>query len=142
MAFACLSNPEDVANANIDKMLYKEAKSSKQLNIRKLVLAGRVLSTAVFLYPELLIMVSNFPLYSWLDDDAHSSLLWLGPKNSGKTTLLKQMFVLHGGGFTNEVRARARQAIWENMIEFMETAIKTVEHLNVTMEKQENKVLL
>jgi ABC-type lipoprotein export system ATPase subunit len=42
-------------------------------------------------------------------------LLILGTSDSGKSTLLKQLKILHGGGFSDEEKERYRQAIAANI---------------------------
>lgn len=44
-------------------------------------------------------------------------ILLLGPGESGKTTILKQMKILHVQGFTNEERNRETKLIRINMLE-------------------------
>jgi ABC-type lipoprotein export system ATPase subunit len=42
-------------------------------------------------------------------------LLILGTSDSGKSTLLKQLKILHGGGFSDDEKERYRQAIASNI---------------------------
>ncbi|CAJ0924030.1 unnamed protein product, partial [Mesorhabditis belari] len=50
-------------------------------------------------------------------------LLLPGPGESGKSTVLKQMRIIHNNGFTEAERAARREAVWNNTIQSMHMLI-------------------
>lgn len=60
-------------------------------------------------------------------------LLLLGPGDSGKTTLLKQMKILHGEGFSDVDRLDNLKKIRQNIIENMQALIKAAETLGLAL---------
>mmetsp|Transcript_12205 Transcript_12205/g.15163 ORF Transcript_12205/g.15163 Transcript_12205/m.15163 type:complete len:397 (+) Transcript_12205:204-1394(+) len=51
-------------------------------------------------------------------------LLLLGAGESGKTTVLKQMTLIHGGGFTNDYKREMRPSICYNVLEGAASCVK------------------
>ncbi|KAI8904768.1 guanine nucleotide binding protein, alpha subunit [Gorgonomyces haynaldii] len=51
-----------------------------------------------------------------LDPEKHLQILMLGPGDSGKTTILKQMKLLHGDGFTDAEREQAKLSIYQSIL--------------------------
>jgi predicted AAA+ superfamily ATPase len=60
-------------------------------------------------------------------------LLLLGPGDSGKTTLLKQMKILHGEGFSDVDRQDNLKKIRQNIIDNMQALIKASETLGLAL---------
>ncbi|CAJ0939204.1 unnamed protein product, partial [Mesorhabditis belari] len=56
-------------------------------------------------------------------------LLLLGPGESGKSTVLKQMRIIHNNGFTEAERAARREAVWNNTIQSMHMLIAGLERV-------------
>lgn len=66
-----------------------------------------------------------------------SKLLLLGPGDSGKTTLLKQMKILHGQGFSDDERKKEwTPRILENIVKSMKALINACMDLDVDYESQ------
>lgn len=70
-------------------------------------------------------------------------LLLLGAGESGKSTVLKQMKLLHKGGFTQQERMQYSQVIWVDVIQSMKILIIQARKLGIRLEcDQENSVLI
>ncbi|QEU58099.1 Gpa1 [Kluyveromyces lactis] len=61
-------------------------------------------------------------------------LLLLGAGESGKSTVLKQMKLLHQGGFTHRERMQYGQVIWADAIESMRTLILQAGKLGIELD--------
>ena len=55
----------------------------------------------------------------------------LGPGNSGKTTFLKQLKILYGGGFTHEEKEQFQKDIYDNILLVITTLIEAAKSLNI-----------
>lgn len=64
-----------------------------------------------------------------------SKLLLLGPGDSGKTTLLKQMKILHGNGFSDEERQDNLKKIRQNIIDNIQALIKATGTLGLPLQE-------
>ncbi|MCP9264768.1 Guanine nucleotide-binding protein G(O) subunit alpha [Dirofilaria immitis] len=58
-------------------------------------------------------------------------LLLLGAGGSGKSTVLKQMRILHSSGFTPEELIKQRLLVFENIIQAMDTILRAMKHYGV-----------
>jgi RecA-family ATPase len=54
-------------------------------------------------------------------------VLILGSSDSGKSTLLKQLKIMHGGGFSDEEKGFSKKAIVSNIVRAMATLVKLCE---------------
>lgn len=61
-------------------------------------------------------------------------LLLLGAGESGKSTVLKQLKLLHKGGFTQQERIQYSQIIWADVIQSMRILIVQARRLNIPLE--------
>lgn len=61
-------------------------------------------------------------------------LLLLGAGESGKSTVLKQLKLLHQGGFTHRERRQYSQVIWADAIESMKILIMQARKLNIPLD--------
>lgn len=61
-------------------------------------------------------------------------LLLLGAGESGKSTVLKQLKLLHKGGFTQQERMQYAQIIWVDMIQSMKILILQARKLGIPLE--------
>lgn len=61
-------------------------------------------------------------------------LLLLGAGESGKSTVLKQLKLLHQGGFTHRERRQYSQVIWADAIESMKILIIQARKLNIKLD--------
>lgn len=70
-------------------------------------------------------------------------LLLLGAGESGKSTVLKQMKLLHKGGFTQQERMQYSQVIWVDVIQSMKILIIQARKLGIRLEcDQDNSPLI
>mmetsp|Transcript_5731 Transcript_5731/g.6867 ORF Transcript_5731/g.6867 Transcript_5731/m.6867 type:complete len:443 (+) Transcript_5731:4843-6171(+) len=70
-------------------------------------------------------------------------LLLLGAGESGKSTVLKQMKLLHKGGFTQQERMQYAQVIWVDVIQSMKILIIQARKLGIRLEcDQDNSSLI
>ncbi|CBY18066.1 unnamed protein product [Oikopleura dioica] len=65
-------------------------------------------------------------------------LLMLGAGESGKSTIIKQMRIIHANGYTPENCGKYLPVILSNMMSYMITIIKAMEGLNISFEKVSN----
>eukprot|EP00732_Lithocolla_globosa_P004636 Lithocolla_globosa_v1_NODE_4378_length_1450_cov_119.556272.p1 type:complete len:356 gc:universal NODE_4378_length_1450_cov_119.556272:1284-217(-) len=61
-------------------------------------------------------------------------LLLLGAGESGKSTILKQMKILHQGGYNESERESYREIIWSNTIQSMQVLLRGMKTLNPSIE--------
>jgi guanine nucleotide-binding protein G(i) subunit alpha len=66
-------------------------------------------------------------------------ILLLGTGESGKSTILKQMRILHKGGFSLDERANFRLDIYRNIIEGMQQIIRAISELDLDYGTEENQ---
>jgi len=67
-------------------------------------------------------------------------LLLLGAGESGKSTMAKQLRILHGGGFTDEEKHSYKQAILQNIWESIGVIYQASEALEVNIKKKNNRM--
>ncbi|KAI8886602.1 guanine nucleotide binding protein, alpha subunit [Backusella circina FSU 941] len=66
-------------------------------------------------------------------------LLLLGAGESGKSTLLKQMRIIHEGGFPDEEKLSYREVVFSNMIESMRIIIEEMIKLKISIDDPDNE---
>jgi guanine nucleotide-binding protein subunit alpha len=64
----------------------------------------------------------------------------LGAGESGKSTIIKQMRIIHSGGFPPDERRQNRAVIFSNMIVAFKILLDIMKAENVEFEKEETKV--
>ncbi|KAM3717017.1 Guanine nucleotide-binding protein alpha-3 subunit [Dirofilaria immitis] len=64
-------------------------------------------------------------------------LLLLGPGECGKSTILKQMRLLHTNGFTDEEINQQKKVIYNNIVQGMASILKGMKKLNIPFENSE-----
>ncbi|KAJ3055462.1 guanine nucleotide-binding protein subunit alpha [Rhizophlyctis rosea] len=67
-------------------------------------------------------------------------ILLLGSGDSGKTTVLKQMKILHGDGFDEKERDAFRVRIYDNILDSMKALVYALETLGVQLAVPSNEV--
>ncbi|KAI8904769.1 guanine nucleotide binding protein, alpha subunit [Gorgonomyces haynaldii] len=67
-----------------------------------------------------------------LDPENHIWMLLLGPGDAGKTTILKQMKILHGGGFTQQDREQA-------LLDIHSSIVRNTRYLIYELDKDEKQ---
>ncbi|KAI8067942.1 guanine nucleotide-binding protein subunit alpha [Gongronella butleri] len=65
-------------------------------------------------------------------------LLLLGAGESGKSTILKQMKLIHDGGYTPDERESFKEVIFSNTIQSMKVTLDAMERLGITFDVPEN----
>lgn len=68
-------------------------------------------------------------------------LLLLGSGESGKSTLLKQMRIIHDFGFPQEERLSYREIVFSNLIESMKNIVTAMQKLKIQLAEQQDNVL-
>ena len=63
-----------------------------------------------------------------------------GTGESGKSTFIKQMRIIHGGGFTAEDKKNYIKLVYQNIYTSMQTMIRAMETLNISFADPQNKV--
>jgi len=67
-------------------------------------------------------------------------LLLLGPGESGKSTIFKQMKIIQdGGGFTSEELQSYKYIVFGNVVTQMKVIINAAEKINIPLDNEENK---
>jgi len=66
-------------------------------------------------------------------------MLLLGAGESGKSTILKQMKLIHDGGFTSEEKESYKEVIFSNTIQSMKVIIEAMQILNIPLGDSRNK---
>ncbi|XP_006122539.1 guanine nucleotide-binding protein subunit alpha-14 [Pelodiscus sinensis] len=66
-------------------------------------------------------------------------LLLLGTGESGKTTFIKQMRIIHGSGFTDEDRKGFSKLVYQNIFTAIQSLIKAMNTLNIQYTSEQNK---
>ncbi|KAI7872155.1 guanine nucleotide binding protein, alpha subunit [Spinellus fusiger] len=67
-------------------------------------------------------------------------LLLLGPGESGKSTILKQMKLIHDGGYTSEERETFKEVIFSNTIQSMRVTLEAMTALDIDFSDKSNQV--
>lgn len=65
-----------------------------------------------------------------------AKLLLLGPADSGKTTVLKQMKILHGNGFSEKERKDFIKRVWENISDSMTALINACNNWKIDFSEE------
>ncbi|KAL1921419.1 uncharacterized protein VTP21DRAFT_11135 [Calcarisporiella thermophila] len=68
-------------------------------------------------------------------------ILLLGPGESGKSTILKQMRLIHARGFSPHERLAYRSIVFSNVLEGMISVLEAAERFNIPLASEENKRL-
>lgn len=71
-------------------------------------------------------------------DTKDIKLLLLGAGESGKSTILKQLKLLHNGGFTHDERLKYSQVIWVDTIQSMKILIIQARKLDIKLQCDDN----
>lgn len=66
-------------------------------------------------------------------------LLLLGAGESGKSTLVKQMKIIHGHGYTNEELLSYRPTVCDNLVSSMMAVMKAMLKLRINLQDQKNR---
>ena len=64
----------------------------------------------------------------------------LGTGESGKSTFIKQMRIIHGSGYTEEDRRGFIKLVFQNIFMAMQTMIRAMELLKIQYEHPESTV--
>ncbi|XP_032482564.1 guanine nucleotide-binding protein subunit alpha-15 isoform X1 [Phocoena sinus] len=72
-------------------------------------------------------------------DRGELKLLLLGPGESGKSTFIKQMRIIHGAGYSEEERKSFRSLVYQNIFVSMQTMIEAMERLQIPFSWPESK---
>lgn len=68
-------------------------------------------------------------------------VLLLGAGESGKSTIFKQMKIIHLQGFQPQEMLSYKPTIWTNIIRCMRSLVQASHALNIPIQKNENKVM-
>ncbi|VBB30750.1 unnamed protein product [Acanthocheilonema viteae] len=69
-------------------------------------------------------------------------LLLLGPGECGKSTILKQMRLLHTNGFTDDEINQQKTVIYNNIVQGMASILRGMKKLDIPFENSERDVRL
>ncbi|XP_027023261.1 guanine nucleotide-binding protein subunit alpha-14 [Tachysurus fulvidraco] len=73
------------------------------------------------------------------DSRRELKLLLLGTGESGKSTFIKQMRIIHGAGYTEEDRKTFTKLVFQNIITAMQSMIRAMETLSIALGTPDNK---
>ncbi|CAJ1068437.1 guanine nucleotide-binding protein subunit alpha-14 [Xyrichtys novacula] len=65
------------------------------------------------------------------DSRRELKLLLLGTGESGKSTFIKQMRIIHGGGYTDEDKRSYAKLVYQNIFTSMQSMVRAMEMLNI-----------
>lgn len=63
-----------------------------------------------------------------------------GPGESGKSTFIKQMRIIHGAGYSEEERKGFRPLIYQNIFVSMQAMIEAMDWLQIPFSRPESRV--
>lgn len=63
-----------------------------------------------------------------------------GTGESGKSTFIKQMRIIHGAGYTDEDRRGFIKLVYQNIYTSMQSMIRATENLKIPYKYEQNKV--
>lgn len=66
-------------------------------------------------------------------------LLLLGTGESGKSTFIKQMRIIHGTGYTDEDKKSYTKLVFQNIFTSMQAMIRATETLKIPLKCEDNK---
>ncbi|KAI8335208.1 G-alpha protein [Blakeslea trispora] len=67
-------------------------------------------------------------------------MLLLGAGESGKSTILKQMKLIHDGGYTPEERENFKEVIFSNTMQSMRVTLEAMDNLGIVFKNPENEM--
>ncbi|KAJ1563965.1 guanine nucleotide-binding protein subunit alpha, partial [Nowakowskiella sp. JEL0078] len=65
-------------------------------------------------------------------------MLLLGAGESGKSTILKQMKLIHDNGYNNEEREAFKEIIFSNTVQSMRVILEAMQNMGIPLERDEN----
>uniref|UniRef100_A0A8C7IA21 Guanine nucleotide-binding protein subunit alpha n=2 Tax=Salmoninae TaxID=504568 RepID=A0A8C7IA21_ONCKI len=74
------------------------------------------------------------------DSRRELKLLLLGTGESGKSTFIKQMRIIHGAGYTEEDKRGFIRLVYQNIFTSMQSMIKATENLKIPFKYEQNRV--
>lgn len=63
-----------------------------------------------------------------------------GTGESGKSTFIKQMRIIHGGGYTDEDKRSYAKLVFQNIYTSMQTMVRAMEALTIAFSDPKNQV--
>ncbi|KAL4630132.1 guanine nucleotide-binding protein subunit alpha-14-like [Arapaima gigas] len=72
------------------------------------------------------------------DSRRELKLLLLGTGESGKSTFIKQMRIIHGSGYTDEDKKEFAKLVYQNIFTSMQAMIRAMETLNIQLADSQN----
>ncbi|XP_072538501.1 guanine nucleotide-binding protein subunit alpha-14 [Salminus brasiliensis] len=73
------------------------------------------------------------------DSRRELKLLLLGTGESGKSTFIKQMRIIHGSGYTEEDRKSFTKLVYQNIVTAMQSMIRAMEMLKIPLTNPDNQ---
>nr|XP_020458096.1 guanine nucleotide-binding protein subunit alpha-14-like [Monopterus albus] len=73
------------------------------------------------------------------DSRRELKLLLLGTGESGKSTFIKQMRIIHGGGYTDEDKKSYAKLVFQNIYTSMQTMVRAMETLGISFSDPQNQ---
>ncbi|KAL3975766.1 [histone H3]-lysine4 N-trimethyltransferase PRDM7/9 [Sarotherodon galilaeus] len=74
------------------------------------------------------------------DSSRELKLLLLGTGESGKSTFIKQMRIIHGGGYTDEDKRSYAKLVYQNIYTSMQTMVRAMKTLGIAFTDPQNQV--
>lgn len=68
------------------------------------------------------------------------SLSWSGTGESGKSTFIKQMRIIHGAGYSDEDKRGFIRLVYQNIFTSMQAMIRATETLKIPYKFEQNRV--
>lgn len=83
--------------------------------------------------------VLSFFFFGQISSLNSTLLCRLGAGESGKSTILKQMKLIHDGGYSEDEREAFREIIYSNTVQSMRVILEAMETLSVPLREQHNR---
>ena len=71
---------------------------------------------------------------------SNNKVLYLGTGESGKSTFIKQMRIIHGDGYNDEDKRSFIKLVYRNILTSMQNMTNAMANLNIEYENEENYV--
>lgn len=73
-------------------------------------------------------------------DESTTHYLFVGAGESGKSTIIKQMRIIHSGGFPEDERRQNRAVIYSNLVVAFKVLMDIMQTQKIEFEKESNQV--
>ncbi|CDQ79775.1 unnamed protein product [Oncorhynchus mykiss] len=138
MMACCLSEEAKESkriNAEIDKQLRRDKRDSRR-ELKLLLLDENTLNKVQSALFESNVLECRVKTNT---SGAHCRCVCPGTGESGKSTFIKQMRIIHGAGYTEEDKRGFIRLVYQNIFTSMQSMIKATENLKIPFKYEQNR---